>query len=109
VVGGKLDRSTSTCLVPGGTLLIHRSSFRSMFNTGTDKLLKKKKKENQILHIVILLLKCLNNIHYYSVLHYYLTPHDVGVVHLFSIMKCSVSDGILDQVCKAVTSISSIN
>lgn len=38
VVGGMLDRSTSTCLVPGGTLLIHSSSFRSMFNTGTDKL-----------------------------------------------------------------------
>lgn len=43
MVGGKLDKSTSTCLVPGGTLLIHRSSFSSMFNTGTDKLSKEKK------------------------------------------------------------------
>lgn len=38
VVGGKVARSISTCFVPGGTLLIHSSSFSSIFNTGTDKL-----------------------------------------------------------------------
>lgn len=79
MVGGKLDRSTSTCLVPGGTLLIHRSSFNSMFKTGTDKLLKNKR-QNQILHRVNLLMECetmytiiqyslLNTVKYYSVLN----------------------------------------
>lgn len=38
VVGGSAARSMSTCLVPGGTLLTHRSSLRSMFKTGTDRL-----------------------------------------------------------------------
>lgn len=38
VVGGRAARSMSTCLVPGGTLLMHSSSFNSMFSTGTDRL-----------------------------------------------------------------------
>lgn len=44
VVGGKVARSMSTCFVPGGTLLMHSSSFSSIFNTGTDKLKRKKHK-----------------------------------------------------------------
>lgn len=38
VVGGRVDRSRSTCLTPGGTLLTHRSSFSNIFNTGMVKL-----------------------------------------------------------------------
>lgn len=38
VVGGRAARSMSTCLVPGGTLLMHSSSFSNMFSTGTDRL-----------------------------------------------------------------------
>lgn len=38
VVGGSVDRSKSTCLTPGGTLLTHSSSFSSMFSTGVVKL-----------------------------------------------------------------------
>lgn len=34
VVGGREDRSRSTCLTPGGTLLTHKSSFSNIFNTG---------------------------------------------------------------------------
>lgn len=34
VVGGRVDRSKSTCFTPGGTLLTHRSSFSNIFNTG---------------------------------------------------------------------------
>lgn len=40
VVGGKVARSISMCFVPGGTLLMHNSSFNNIFNTGTDKLKK---------------------------------------------------------------------
>lgn len=38
VVGGRVDRSKSTCLTPGGTLLTHSSSFSNMFSTGMVKL-----------------------------------------------------------------------
>lgn len=38
VVGGNVERSKSTCLTPGGTLLTHRSSFSNMFSTGMVKL-----------------------------------------------------------------------
>lgn len=38
VVGGRVERSRSTCFTPGGTLLTHRSSFSNMFNTGIVKL-----------------------------------------------------------------------
>lgn len=38
VVGGRVDRSRSTCLTPGGTLLTHKSSFSNIFNTGMVKL-----------------------------------------------------------------------
>lgn len=43
VVGGRVDRSRSTCFTPGGTLLTHRSSFSNMFNTGMVKLAGKDK------------------------------------------------------------------
>lgn len=51
VVGGRADRSMSTCLVPGGTLLMHRSSFSSMFSTGTDRL---KRKKQRCMHVCTL-------------------------------------------------------
>ena len=44
VVGGRVDRSRSTCFTPGGTLLTHRSSFSNIFNTGMVKLAWKKDK-----------------------------------------------------------------
>lgn len=45
VVGGKVARSMSTCFVPGGTLLMHSSSFNNIFNTGTDKLKKEESED----------------------------------------------------------------
>lgn len=44
VVGGRVDRSRSTCFTPGGTLLTQRSSFNNMFNTGIVSLAGKKTK-----------------------------------------------------------------
>lgn len=41
VVGGRVDRSRSTCFTPGGTLLTQRSSFNSMFNTGIVSLVER--------------------------------------------------------------------
>lgn len=55
VVGGRVDKSKSTCLTPGGTLLTQRSSFSNIFNTGMVKLVEKRDKflsngvQNQII------------------------------------------------------------
>lgn len=48
VVGGKVERSRSTCFTPGGTLLTHRSSFSNIFNTGMVKLTENKERSMMV-------------------------------------------------------------
>lgn len=49
VVGGRVDRSRSTCFTPGGTLLTQSSSFNNMFNTGMVKLQEKERVRTEML------------------------------------------------------------